>query len=295
MNTGDTPLLPTPPGPKDSDLRTAITPERFEKFQRIIGALARDMGLDGAEADDVIQDTMLRAIEHYDPDGMPLTRYVHMVAHGKVIAVLRRFAKSPPPDVMDLKDNLMEEVSDPVGGPRTHVLSMEEGRAIQQAILSLDEDLQRFFRLRYERGMSFEQIGAWSGLSPEQVDTLAKRARREFKRAMALYFKTALGDPTKFRVLDDALEQMTDFYKDPFMWRHANKMTIQQIVERTRKTEPDVKERHIQQRLRYAYKVIPTLKGVGTEGWNKIKSLLRIDPKTGWKDEPAPGAKEKKR
>jgi len=46
----------------------SITPERFEKFQRVIGALGRDMGLDAASVDDVIQDTMVRTIEAYDPE-----------------------------------------------------------------------------------------------------------------------------------------------------------------------------------------------------------------------------------
>jgi RNA polymerase sigma factor (sigma-70 family) len=262
-----------------------ITPERFEKFRRIIGALGRDLGVDQHSVDDVIQDTMIRVMQGYDPDGIAMTRYVHLVARGRLIQVLRKCAKSPTGEILDLKDELMEEVPESAEGPRTHVLSREEAEVVDQAIASLQDDMRRFAEMRYDRGLTFEQIGAELGLTAEQVDTLAKRTRREFKRALALYFQTALGDPTKFRVLDTALGQMSDFYKDPFMWRHANKLSIKEIVERTRKIEPGVQEGHIEQRLKIAYKMIPSLKGVGPEGWSMIRSLLRIDPKTGWTDE----------
>jgi len=273
----------------------AITPERFEKFRRIIGALGRDLGIDQHSVDDVIQDTMIKVMQGYDPAGIAMTRYVHLVARGKLIQVLRKCAKSPTGDLQDIKDELMEEVPESAEGPRTHVLSREEVEVVDQAIASLKDDMRRFAEMRYDRGLTFEEIGAQLGLTAEQVDTLAKRTRREFKRALALYFQTALGDPEKFRMLDTALSQMSDFYKDPFMWRHAAKMSIKEIALRTREGgEPAVDEGHIQERLKIAYKMIPSLKGVGPEGWSMIRSLLRIEPKTGWTDDPQ-GAQEEQR
>lgn len=267
----------------------SISPERFEKFRRIIGALARDMGLDAPTTDDVIQDTMLRVMEHYDPDGMPLTRYVHLVARGKVIDILRKCARAPTVESAEpgRKSNLMEEVPAPGGGPRTHVLSMEEVQMVDRALRSLEPQIQRFVELRYEKGLDHKEICRRMNLPMNAVLNLARKSRTAFAGALANYYKTALGDPEKFRVLDVALRQMSDFYKDPFMWRHAWKMTIREITERIRETEPDVRESHIQMRLKVAYDMIPRLKGVGPEGWARIRSLLRIDPRTGWTDDPA--------
>lgn len=162
----------------------------FERIVRryqgpVISLIARMTG-DRARAEELAQDTFVKAYRNlaaFDTTRR-LSSWLFRIAHNTALDALRR---SRP-----------EEVSIDVSGPRSHAtadeLSVQPapdpverealGKAIEAALATLRPDFRAAIQLRYEEGLSFEDVGRVLGVPEVTARSHVHRARKELSRLL---------------------------------------------------------------------------------------------------------------
>ena len=135
--------------------------------------LARSIVRDAPLADDVTQETFIKAWRHLDEfrgDGS-MRGWILRIAHREAITLLRRTRDAATDPA------LLREARDPVD-----VSAVVEGRAalegFQAALGSLDELSRSILVLREIEGLSYEEIADMIGVPVPTVKTRLLRARR---------------------------------------------------------------------------------------------------------------------
>jgi RNA polymerase sigma-70 factor, ECF subfamily len=163
--------------------RTAAAPEMLraaiDQHAAVVYRLALSIVRDPALADDVVQETLIKAWRSapLDADGSVPRAWMTKVARNTAISMLRTRREDPT-----ASDRLPERVS------KLTPARAVEGRAalgeLRRALDRLDEDARTLIVLREIEGMTYEDIAAAMDLALPTVKTRLFRARQQLKRAL---------------------------------------------------------------------------------------------------------------
>ena len=159
-------------GANHDDALVKLVSELGPAIYRVARSVVRDRGL----AEDVVQDTLLKAWQHLDDyrGDAPLSHWVLRIAHNTAVSSLRRRHDEPhDPDTL---------VDRPTSGSGSDLERDLHGRlAVDQlwtALDRLDGTTRAIVVLREVEGMAYEEIAEVLNLSLPTVKTRLFRARR---------------------------------------------------------------------------------------------------------------------
>lgn len=149
---------------------TGAVRECIDLYAGLIWSLARRMTLNGADAEDAVQEIFVeiwRNAFRYDPNIAAETAFIAMIARRRLIDRQRRNSRQR--DRVQLDD---QERSAAV--PQRAELG-EEAAVARRAIEELNPEQQRVLRLSILHGLSHEKIAVATGLPLGTVKTHARR------------------------------------------------------------------------------------------------------------------------
>jgi RNA polymerase sigma factor (sigma-70 family) len=127
------------------------------EHSRLLWSVARSFRLDAADANDVVQTTWLRLLEHLDriEDPSRLVGWLVTTARREAMRVLRRAGRERPV----VEDTVLDRPDD---GPPvdTALLRDERDRALWQAFAGLNEKCRQLLRVAVTHPQSYDEISA---------------------------------------------------------------------------------------------------------------------------------------
>jgi RNA polymerase sigma-70 factor (ECF subfamily) len=142
---------------------------------------------DDSQAEDVTQEVFLavqRSIDSYDPD-RPLSPWLFTIATNQVRDHWRARARVDPLDGTSLDEE--DARPDPPAreaGPLPALLQAELAHTLSAAIDELPESLRTTLLLRYQEGLSFEEIGRLISRNETAVRKRYSRALEELRERL---------------------------------------------------------------------------------------------------------------
>jgi RNA polymerase sigma-70 factor (ECF subfamily) len=213
MTVQPVPRPPSPPVPAgapglaDHDLVERVRAGDAAAFELIMRRhnrrlfrLARSVLRNGAEAEDVVQETYVRAFAKLDdfigPDGFPawLARIAYNEALGRVrgwnrVVSLHDYVSDADGDG-DVRR--IETMTSCHPDPERLSASGELRRLLEDAIDALPDDFRAVFVLRAVEGMSIAETAEALSIRPETVKTRFHRARHRLQATLGARFETLM-------------------------------------------------------------------------------------------------------
>jgi len=157
------------------------------RYQRPVISLLFRLTGDRALAEDLAQETFVKAFRNlaaFDATRR-LSAWILRIAHNVGVDALRRrqirtisIDARPNPDISASSDPPAPAVADPVERQAL-------GRALQEAMATLRSDQREAVVLRYEEGLSFEEIAQILGIPEATARSHVHRARKELARVLS--------------------------------------------------------------------------------------------------------------
>jgi RNA polymerase sigma-70 factor (ECF subfamily) len=160
-----------------------------ERWQRPVFALIVRLVRDAAAAEDLAQETFLkahRALAAYDPERR-FGSWLLRIAHNAAIDALRRRHPEVSPLLHQRDDGAEEEmevVDDRTPTPEASALGRDLGRALQRALGELRAEHREALLLRFQEGLTYDEIAEVLGIPLGTVKTFIFRARQELARRL---------------------------------------------------------------------------------------------------------------
>jgi RNA polymerase sigma-70 factor (ECF subfamily) len=177
--------------------------ELVRRFERPVFALVVRMVRDRPTAEDLTQETFVKAfrsLDGYDP-GRKFSSWLFKIAHNATIDHLRRRELDMVPLEGSADDDepggLARVLADP--GARGTDLAVGRGElaaALEAAVGELRPEYREIVLLRYAEGMAYQEIADVSGLPLGTVKTNLHRARKELVEALGRQGWGAEGIPS---------------------------------------------------------------------------------------------------
>lgn len=152
------------------------------------------------DAEDVLQNTFLKALQHLDEfeERSRLSTWLYRIAVNEALMILRR--QKPETSISDLLDEDKEdEIEMPAQFvdwcclPEEELLSAEGRRHLEQAIQRLPPKLRVVFLLRDIEGLSIQATSEALQLSEAAVKTRLLRARLNLREQLSAFYAERLG------------------------------------------------------------------------------------------------------
>jgi RNA polymerase sigma-70 factor (ECF subfamily) len=178
----------------------------MEQNNRRLYRVARSVLGDDAEAEDVVQDTYMRAFTHLDGfrGEARLGTWLTRIALNEALGRLRTRRVSVDLNRLDTIDEqgasrvIYLPSSRQEGDPEAAAARAEVRRLIERAVDQLPDPFRIVFVLRDIEEMSIEATASQLGLRPETVKTRLHRARRLLRQNLDKTLSTALADTFPF-------------------------------------------------------------------------------------------------
>lgn len=172
----------------------------MERNNRRLFRLARGVLRDDAEAEDVVQETYVRAAEHLSSfrGDARLSTWLSRIALNEALMRLRRARPTTGIDQIDGAvhrqdaEVIMFPGISPSVDPESDAARAEIGRLIERAVDRLPEPFRLVFVLRDIEGMSVEETALHLDLRPVTVRTRLFRARLLLRKSLDKSLKAAL-------------------------------------------------------------------------------------------------------
>jgi RNA polymerase sigma-70 factor (ECF subfamily) len=201
----------------------------MQRNNRRLFRVARSILGDDAEAEDVVQDTYLRAFTHLDGfrGEAQLSTWLTRIAVNEALGRLRQ--RRPTVDLKTI-DTMNEQGEARVivlpsarqgHDPEAAAARAEVRRLLEQAVDRLPEPFRIVFVLRDIEELSVDETASHLGIRPETVKTRLHRARRLLRRSLDRTLSTALSDTFPFagarctRIAANVLERLGLSDQDP--------------------------------------------------------------------------------
>ncbi len=142
-------------------------------------AVARRMLGDQAEAEDVAQDTFMRAWKaaaRWEPGRAKLSTWLHRIAMNQCLDRLRK--KKPEPLAADF------DAPSDRPDPEAELYQQQMGRRIDGAIQALPERQRAAIVLSHYQHLSNQEASEVMGVSVEALESLLSRGRRALKQSL---------------------------------------------------------------------------------------------------------------
>lgn len=148
---------------------------------------------DSADAEDVLQNTFLKALQHLPAfEGRSsLSTWLYRIAANEALMLLRKRRPTIPVDENpdDENDGFMPtQFTDWCCLPEQEFLTDESKRHLDEAIQRLPETLKVVFLLRDIEGLSIRETSEALGLSETAVKTRLLRARLHLRESLSSYY-----------------------------------------------------------------------------------------------------------
>jgi RNA polymerase sigma-70 factor (ECF subfamily) len=178
--------------------------ELVRRFERPVFALVVRMVRDRTAAEDLTQETFVKAfrsLDGYDPQ-RKLSSWLFKIAHNATIDHLRRRELDTVPlegagDDEEGGGGLARVLADPAGrGTDLGVGRGELAAALEEAVGELRPEYREIVLLRYAEGLAYQEIADVSGLPLGTVKTNLHRARKELVEALGRQGWGAEGIPS---------------------------------------------------------------------------------------------------
>ena len=163
-----------------------LSDERTQEFEVIVRAhhgamvaFARRLSGDSAEAHDLVQDTLERALRRLDtlrPGSNARAWLFTILHHGFIDRCRKRTYEATT--ALGEEEVAMPPASEPGAPPAWTAISAEQLRA---AIAALDESFRTVYRMHSLEGRSYQEIALALGIPVNTVGTRLARARRKLK------------------------------------------------------------------------------------------------------------------
>ncbi len=181
-------------------LEALRTGDRAE-FARLVDAystpiyrLALKMLGNAQDAEDVLQTTFLKALQHVrEFEGRSsLSTWLYRIAANEALMMLRRkrpaFSIDEEPVNEEGEEAAPVEFTDWCCLPESNLLSAESKQHLDRAIQNLPEKLRVVFLLRDIEGLSIKETGEALNLTETAVKTRLLRARLHLREQLSVYF-----------------------------------------------------------------------------------------------------------
>ena len=186
--------------PEDFDLGALRSGDRVEfarlveVYYEMIYRLAIKMLADPHDAEDILQETFLKAYRHLQGfDGhSSLSTWLYRIATNEALMFLRR--KKPDQISLDEPNETLEGELKPVQivdwccMPEEELMSAEALAQLDQAVINLPASLRVVFILRDTQGLSTREVSEVLDLSETAVKTRLSRARMRLREELTSYY-----------------------------------------------------------------------------------------------------------
>jgi len=162
----------------------AALAEIIRRHQGRLYQVAYRLLRDPLEAEDALQEVFLKVYEHahrFEPKAT-VSAWLHRITANHCLNLLRR---RHPQESLD--DDDAPQVPDAGATPLQALEEQDLNRRLSQLLDALPENQRRALVLKRFAGLSYQEIAAEMGLSPQAVDGLLKRARQSLKQALKDY------------------------------------------------------------------------------------------------------------
>jgi RNA polymerase sigma factor (sigma-70 family) len=152
--------------------------ELVSEHTRLLWAVARSFRLDAADANDVVQTTWLRLLEHLDriEDPARLVGWLVTTARREAMRVLRRSGRERPA----FEDTVLDRPDDapPVD---TGLLLDERDQALHQAFGKLGEKCRQLLQIAVAEPQAYDEISAALGMPIGSIGPTRRRCLTQLK------------------------------------------------------------------------------------------------------------------
>jgi RNA polymerase sigma factor (sigma-70 family) len=152
--------------------------ELVDEHSRLLWSVARSFRLDAADANDVVQTTWLRLLEHLDriEDPSRLIGWLVTTARREAMRVLRRSGRERP--VME--DTVLDR---PDEGPPVDsaLLQDERNRALWEAFARLNEKCRQLLRVAVTHPQAYDEISEALGMPIGSIGPTRRRCLTQLR------------------------------------------------------------------------------------------------------------------
>jgi RNA polymerase sigma-70 factor (ECF subfamily) len=164
--------------------------ELVKRFERPVFSLIARMVADPTTAEDLAQETFLKAFRHlesYDRT-RKLSSWLFKIAHNTALDHLRR--REPETVSLEAPDDdhggLAAVLADPAARGADHgVTRADLARALSRAVAALRPEYREVVLLRYQEEQAYQEIAEVTGMPLGTVKTQLHRARKELMALLA--------------------------------------------------------------------------------------------------------------
>jgi RNA polymerase sigma-70 factor (ECF subfamily) len=159
----------------------------FERYSRPVISFVFDMVGDRALAEDLTQETFVRAFKHLGAlrEEGKFSTWLFSIAKNVAREHLRSSERRT--SKVELDDESVLELQDERPTPAVELLDKELNSVVRRALGALDEDKRTVFALKVFQQRSYEEIAEITGFSLPKVKTDLHRARAEMRRRVSPY------------------------------------------------------------------------------------------------------------
>lgn len=163
----------------------------FERYSRPVISFVYDMVGDRALAEDLTQETFVRAYRYLKGlrDEEKFSTWLFSIAKNVARENLRSAERRA--GKVELDDESVLELRDEGRSPAGELLDKELDGVVKRALGALDEDKRMVFTLKVFQQRSYEEIVEITGFSLPKVKTDLHRARAEMRRRVGPYMGVA--------------------------------------------------------------------------------------------------------
>lgn len=160
--------------------------------------LARSIVRDESEAEDVVQETYVRALAHLDEfrGEASLTTWLARIAANEALGRMRR--RRPTVDLAQAENVVALPGVGATINPENVAARREIRRVIERAVDALPANFRTVFMLRAVEQMSIDETASLLGIPAETVKTRFHRANRQLRQALSDEFASILDDAFPF-------------------------------------------------------------------------------------------------
>jgi RNA polymerase sigma-70 factor (ECF subfamily) len=156
----------------------------MRRHQARLYHLAYRLLKDSLEAEDALQEVFIKVYEHaasFEPRAT-VGAWLNRITANHCLNLLRA---RHPQESLDQEDSVA--VPDAGAGPLEALEEQDLARRLEEALAELPENQRRALIMKRFGDLSYQEIAAEMGLSPQAVDGLLKRARQTLKKMLADY------------------------------------------------------------------------------------------------------------
>lgn len=158
--------------------------ELMRRHQTRLYNLAYRLLKDPLDAEDALQEIFIKIYEHassFEPKAT-VGAWLNRITANHCLNLLRA---RHPQESLDQEDSVA--VADAGASPLEALEQQDLARRLEDLLAALPENQRRALILKRFGDLSYQEIAAEMGLSPQAVDGLLKRARQTLKKALADY------------------------------------------------------------------------------------------------------------